>query len=95
MNMELFLEQEGLNKANIIFVPVLQSERDIITQIKKLAYEDETAILKRLKTQGFVGNRDEFFVIPDNQQILVLLGSGQGKKFSVNDWRYLSAQMAN
>lgn len=91
--MELQLIKEFVKNPELIFYPVLQEESAIIKLIKSLAYEDEVAILRRLKKEKFTGAKNQFFVINEPNLTVVLLGSGQSKKLSVEDWRQLSGQI--
>ena len=80
-------------KAEIVFFPVLKNQEIIQKLIISLGYEDEKSILSRLNKEKFSGAKDQTFVIHGDQQVVVLLGSGQEKKLSLENWRQLSGTM--
>ncbi|MCD4760643.1 leucyl aminopeptidase [bacterium] len=91
--MELVFLSEENQEAEVLFFPVLKNEKAISGLFKALDYEDEKSILARLKKENFKGNKGQIFVIHDQAQMVVLLGSGQEKKLSLEDWRQLAGTM--
>lgn len=91
--MELMFLSEEKQETEVLFFPVLQNKQAIHKLVESLDYEDNSSILARLKKENFIGSKSQSFIIYDNQQTIVLLGSGQEKKLSVDDWRELAGQI--
>ncbi|PIR07080.1 MAG: leucyl aminopeptidase [Candidatus Komeilibacteria bacterium CG11_big_fil_rev_8_21_14_0_20_36_20] len=79
------------NKINqdieVVFHPVLQDENQINSLIKKINPADKELILQKIKKQNFIGRKAQTFVFDRAEQVIILLGTGQAKKLSIEDWR--------
>jgi len=92
--MELIFRTEENQEEEVLFVPSLQSEQAILRLIKSFDYEDEEDVINRLSKENFQGKKGQMFVIHDDRQTLVIIGTGQDKKLSTEDFRNVSAYMA-
>ena len=72
---------------DLLFYPVLQDKKQITKIIEDLNYEDEQSILDRIAKEKFLGKKGQLFVIPSEDLNVLLLGTGQKNKLSIEDWR--------
>lgn len=91
--MELIFSNLEEGQAEVLFFPVLIADGQIDKLITSLCYDDEKQILKRLKRENFTGKSGQSFVIHDDNQSVVLLGTGQEKKLGPLEWRELAGNM--
>ncbi|MBU1203394.1 leucyl aminopeptidase [Patescibacteria group bacterium] len=91
--MELVFSQLEDKQAEILFFPVLTAKGQAEKLISSLAYDDEKSILKRLKRENFTAELGQSFVIHDDNQSVVILGTGQEKKLSPLEWRELAGNI--
>jgi len=85
--MELIFKPLEGKEAEVLFYPVLAKASAIESLIVNLNYEDETAVLARIKKEKFSGKKGQILLIHDNLQAIVLLGTGQEARLSAEDWR--------
>lgn len=76
------------NQAEIFFRPVLQNEKSILSLVNKES-------LVRLDKEKFQGKSGQVFVSHTTEQTIVLIGTGQKTKLSVEDCRIMAGQMVN
>ncbi|MBT4209833.1 MAG: leucyl aminopeptidase [Candidatus Komeilibacteria bacterium] len=85
--MELIFRKEENQEEEVLFVPTLKDDKAITNLIKSFDYEDEKDVLARVKKENFKGNKGQVFVIHDDKQVLVFIGTGQAKKLTTEDFR--------
>lgn len=85
--MDLIFRTEENQEEEVLFVATLKDDKAIISLIKSFDYEDETDLLKRIKKENFKGNKGQLFVIHDDRQTIVFIGTGQDKKLSSENIR--------
>ena len=85
--MELIFRAEENQEEEVLFVPVLKDDKAITNLIKSFDYEDESDVLSRVKKENFLGKKGQVFVIHDDQQTIVFIGTGQAKKLAAEDFR--------
>ncbi|MFA6604504.1 MAG: leucyl aminopeptidase [Patescibacteria group bacterium] len=85
--MELIFRNEANQEEEVLFVPVLKNDEAIVRLIKSFAYEDEKLVISRIKKENFTANKGQLFVIHDDKQVIVFVGTGQVKKLSREDIR--------
>lgn len=93
--MELIISKTDDQQAEVLFLPVLSAKGQVEKLIVSLGYEGKESLLKRLKRENFTGQKGQFFVIHNNTQSTVLLGSGQDKKIGPNEWRELAGHIVS
>ena len=93
--MELQFFQKDIDEQGfeLLFLPVLADPLAIKACIHTLAYEDEVDILTRLQKEKFSGKTGQVFVIHSQDLVVVLAGAGAKEKFSVENWRELTATL--
>lgn len=93
--MELVLKDrpDGPAEGQILFCPVLAIKEEIESLVKSLDYEDEKFVLSRISRENFSGKKGQSFVMADNLQTVIILGTGAKKKLLAEDWRQLAGQM--
>ena len=91
--MNLVLQAKIEQMPQVMFYPVLEDNQAIIRLIEGFGYEDQSAILTRLKAEKFVGKKSQVFVINEPGLSVILLGTGQSKKLDSEDWRVLAGNI--
>lgn len=91
--MELIFKIQEDREAELLFLPALKDDPSIEKIIKSFDYEDEEDILTRLKRENFKGAKGQVFVVHDDLQTIVLLGTGQSRKLSAEDIREIAGNM--
>jgi leucyl aminopeptidase len=85
--MELIFRREENQEEEVLFVPTLKDAKAIDGLIKSFDYEDEVDVSSRLRKENFKGNKGQLFIIHDDKQVVVFIGTGQAKKLSSEDIR--------
>jgi len=91
--MQLILKTNSDIVAPILFVPVLEDNLAILKLLKNLGYKEEEALIDRLNRENFQGKKGQLFVLMENGKVVILLGAGQAKILSVDNWRELAGQI--
>ncbi|OGY94138.1 MAG: hypothetical protein A2406_01500 [Candidatus Komeilibacteria bacterium RIFOXYC1_FULL_37_11] len=91
--MELIFKTEEKQEAEVLFLPVLKDNLAIIKLISSFDFRDEQNILLRLKKENFQGNKGDWFVVHNDKQTIVFIGTGQAKKLSAEDFRTTAGYM--
>jgi len=85
--MELVFRTEENQEEEVLFVPVLKDNNYIVKIIESFDYEDKNDILARIKKENFNGDKGQLFVIHDDRQVIVFIGTGEIKKLSAENIR--------
>lgn len=93
--MNLVIKKTDIDEAEILFYPVLKDQQSIHRLVKNLDYEDQKLVFDKIAKAKFVGNKGQIFTMPDVEQTVVLLGTGQEKKLSMQDWREIAGDIIN
>ena len=91
--MKLTIRNKDIDEAEILFYPVLKDKVAIAKLVKQLDYEDEELVLDKMARAKFAGNKGQVFTMPDVEQIVVLIGTGQIKKLAMEDWRQTAGEI--
>ena len=95
MELITYAKKVGPVKADVFFYPVLQNDQEILKLIKSFGYADEEIILTRLKRENFHGKKGQFFLIHSEDVAMVIVGTGQKKKMSAEDWREAAGKLVH
>lgn len=85
--MELIFRNEDNQEAEVLFVPVLSDDLALERLVKSFNYEQEKDILSRSKKENFKGRLGQEFIVHDDRQAVVFIGTGQNKNLSAEDIR--------
>jgi len=77
-------EEKGIE---VVFYPVLQDVQNIERLLNTLSLPNTPAILKRMKKESFSGKVSQSFVFSHQGMAVVLIGTGQKNKYSLEDIR--------
>ncbi|MBT4735547.1 MAG: leucyl aminopeptidase [Candidatus Marinimicrobia bacterium] len=93
--MELLIKTkiDDVMAAEILFVPVLEGDKAVQQVIGSLQYDDQAWVLEKISKEKFQGKQGQLLVIPDDEQTVVFIGTGQANKLSVEDWRQAAGQI--
>ncbi|MDD5749263.1 MAG: M17 family peptidase N-terminal domain-containing protein [Patescibacteria group bacterium] len=92
--MQLIFKMQEAGEAEVLFYPLLADQSAAKKLITSLNYEDQSAIGRRLEKENFSGKKGEIFVIHDNEQTVVFVGTGQSKSFAPENWRLAAGEIA-
>jgi leucyl aminopeptidase len=95
MELITYAKKVGPAKADVFFYPVLQNEQEILKLIKSFGYAEEVIILSRLKRENFQGKKEQFFLIHSEDVAMVIVGTGQKKKMTAEDWREAAGKLVH
>ena len=91
--MQLIFKTQEAGEAEVLFYPLVVSQKAAKDLISGLNYEDKEAIISRIDKENFSGKKGEIFLIHDDRQTVVLLGTGQEKVFGPENWRQAAGEM--
>ena len=95
MDLLIKTKLDDLLEAELLFVPVLESEQAIKQAVGSLQYDDQDWVLERIAKEKFLGKEGQLLVLQDDDQLVIFIGTGQAKKLTIEDWRQIAGQIAN
>lgn len=80
-------------KPEVVFFPVLEAPEKIDKIFSQLEPQESKLLLARRKRENFQGKKGQLFVIHKPDRQVVMLGTGQKQKLSLDDWRQAAGQL--
>lgn len=90
--MELIISQDlKENKLEAIFCPIFEDGEKLAKAISYFAKNQESVFIAQAKKEKFQGQKNHIFVMRLADKLVVLLGLGQSRRLSSEDWRETAA----
>ncbi len=94
--MELIISKDlQENKLEAVFCPVFDDSEKLAKAISYFAKNKENSFISQAKKEKFQGQKKHYFVMPLENQMVILLGLGKTRRLSAEDWRETAAMVIN